>query len=243
MPVKVNGRKGSKGTPGPTGQRLTAQQVLFVDALCNNHFHGKSAAIAAGVAEKNAARQAAYWLDSIKFPQVQAAINKKMEERRNTAEVDGKRIIQELARIAFFDPKRLLGPDGKKPLALHEMPDDVAAALGNISVTYGEEQDGDGNYHVLKHIRYTPHDKLSALKQLASMLGLDNGEGMKVINNNTLNQIIINWNDLYKRSAGELSAHNPDPHGIEAAINAAGQPDVAPAPPNGKPLNVVTDND
>jgi len=248
MPAKVSPRAGKKGTPGPMAQRLTAQQELFVEALCSNDMHGKGAAIAAGIAEKNAAKQASVWLDADKYPQITAAIQAKREQRRNTVEIKAERIIQELARIAFFNPKRLLGPDGKKPLGLHEMPDDVAAALSNIGVTYGEEQDGDGNYHVLKHIRYTPHDKLTALKQLAGMLGLDNGEALKIINNVTNNTLVLKWDDLYRKPAA-LTA-KPDP--VEDAIRAEeeGQPSPAAqaahklmAPDDADDLNVVNSND
>lgn len=240
MPAKLSPRpKTDKAVP--LAGRLTAQQELFVEALFHHNFHLKDSAIKAGVSPASASQQSCRWMN---MPQVQAAIAKKREFLRNTQEVDGRRIIQELARIAFFNPKRLLGPDGKKPLTLAEMPDDVAAALANIGVTYGEEQDGDGNYHVLKHIRYTPHDKLVALKQLAAMLGLDNGEALKIINNVEINQLVVNWNDLYRKASAELPAHDPIEARILAEESGGGvAPTTTPAPETTRPLNVVTNND
>lgn len=206
-----------KGTTGNIAGRMTAQQELFVDELCKNNFNQKAAAIAAGVKESNAGRQANLWLDSNKFPHISLAVQRKLEERRNTSEVDAKRIIQELARIGFFNPKRLLRPDGKGMIELKDMPDDIAAVIQNINVAYGEEVDGDGNFTRVKYMRFTFHDKLSALGKLAGMLGLDNG-GATTIINNTQNNYVINFDDMY-RQQGIIQARDENDV-IEARIRA-----------------------
>lgn len=229
MPTRTATHKSSprakKDTPGPTGQRLTAQQELFVDAITSNNFNQKDAAIRAGCPPTSAASTACKWLDCEKYPQITAAIQRKMEFRRNTAEVDAKRIMQEYARIGFFDPRRILRPDGKGVLDLKDMPDDIAAVISNIHVTYSQEADENGDFHTLKHIRFQFHDKISALNSLAGMLGLNNGGATTIINNNTTNQLILKWDDLYKRAAA-LPANDPIEAEI-AAIEAKALPEAA----------------
>lgn len=230
MPTRTAPRA-RKNTPGPVAQRMTAQQELFVEALCTNDFHGKHAAMRAGVAEKNAAKQASLWLDSIRFPHIQAAIQKRREALRNTSDITAQRILQELGRIGLFNPKSILRPDGKGMLDLKDMPDDIAAVISNITVTFGEEQDDSGDFHRLKHIRFSFHDKLAALSQMCNMMGLNQGGAATVINNtNTVNQLIINFDDLYKKQAklGQLPEHN-DPIEAEIAALEAGDHTLANA--------------
>lgn len=214
MAAKLSPRpkKGERTDKTPMAGRLTAQQELFVEALFERNFHLQDAAIAAGCKKVSASQQACRWMQ---MPAVEAAIAKKREMLRNTQEVDSRRIVQELARIGLFNPKMLLRPDGKGVMDLKDMPDDVAAVISNITVSYGEDVDGDGNFHRLKNIRLQFHDKLSALSQLSNLLGLSNGGATTVINNNTLNQLVVKWDELYKKQAA-LPAHDP----VEARISA-----------------------
>lgn len=233
MPQGATRRKSAppKGTPGRSPQRLTAQHELFVDALVDRNLNTKDAAIAAGVPPKSAASMGCQWLNSDKYPQIAYALEKKKELRRNTSDVDAKRILQELARIGLFNPKSILRPDGKGMLDLKDMPDDIAAVISNITVTFGEEQDDSGDFHRLKHIRFSFHDKLAALSQMCNMMGLNQGGAATVINNtNTVNQLIINFDDLYKKQAklGQLPEHN-DPIEAEIAALEAGNHTLANA--------------
>jgi hypothetical protein len=205
----------TKGTLGRLEKQLTGQHELFIEALVVGRSSIKDAAIAAGVSSKNASSMGCQWLNSDKYPQIAHAIEKRREYLRNTSDVDAKRIMQELARIGLFDPRRILRPDGKGVIDLKDMPDDVAAVISNINVSYGEAVDGDGNYTVLKNIRFSFHDKLTALNQLSGMLGLNNGGATTVINNNTTNNLILDWNKLYNK-AKQLPASDP----IEARILA-----------------------
>ena len=43
------------------------------------------------------------------------------------------RVLQELSRIAFLDTRKFYGPDGKL-LPVHELPEDISAALAEFSV-------------------------------------------------------------------------------------------------------------
>lgn len=249
MPAKLSPKPAGKTTKTQREGVLTAQQELFIDALFARNFHFKDAAIQAGVAEKNASRQAQYWLD---YPQVQAEIARRREKVRNTKEVDANRIVQELARIGLFNPKSLLRPDGKGMLDLKDMPDDIAAVISNITVTFGEEQDDSGDFHRLKHISYRFHDKLTALSQLSNILGLSQGGATTIINQtNTLNQVVVDFNALYKKQAsfGEIPAHSDPAEEAIAALEAKAH-SLGTAPDTSSPgknlqgkLNEVESND
>jgi hypothetical protein len=85
------------------------------------------------------------------------------------------------------------------------MPDDVAAVISKITVSYSETIDGNGQFHKLKNIKLEFCDKLVALNQLANMMGLNNGGATTVINNNVLNQMVVKWDELYKKQASMAS--------------------------------------
>lgn len=226
MASRTKTRQGAKTKPaalqGARKNVLTDKQILFAETYVNNNCNGRSAAIAAGVPEKNATSMACQWLDSDKYPAVQAYIESLFEKRRNIQEVKGERIIQELARIAFFSQKRLINPDGT-PIPLKDLPEDVAAAISEIHVSYREDIDGDGNFHTVKSVRVKVHDKLTALNQLTKMLGLDNGNALTVLNQTNINNILINWNDLYRPVEAEaraIKAREIEEDEIEARIKA-----------------------
>lgn len=82
-------------------------------------------------------------------------------------EIDADDILRELARVAFLDPRRAYGqhpddPKRKRLLELHEMPEDVARAIGTFEVTLtGGEESG-----VQELTKVKPWDKLKALELL-----------------------------------------------------------------------------
>jgi len=75
------------------------------------------------------------------------------------------RVLKELAAIAFFDPRSLLGPGGL-PLDLKDLPDGAAAAVRSYSVSYGESRDSDGVFDRVRTVEVHPCDKLRALQTL-----------------------------------------------------------------------------
>jgi len=90
--------------------------------------------------EKSVHERASVFAKTIKVQsRVQELKNVQLE--RHGATID--RVIQELSRIAFFNPKMLLGKNGK-PLPLHELPDEVAVALSVV-----ETEDGIAYEHKL----------------------------------------------------------------------------------------------
>ena len=99
----------------------------------------------------------------LKIPRIQKAIQEHREKLRARFALTTDRVIQELARVAYFNPGRAIGADGK-PKALHELDEDTTAALQ-------VEFDGKGN--VLK-VRTPPSSaKNTAVKQAVKILRLE----------------------------------------------------------------------
>lgn len=92
------------------------------------------------IAKGNAAEVNATRL--LRNAQVQAEIQMAMNQRAQRNDITADRVLKEIARLAFFDPRRLLNGDGT-PKAIHELDDDTAAAVAGIDiVTKGNEDLG-----------------------------------------------------------------------------------------------------
>lgn len=92
------------------------------------------------------------------------------EARKTTAklELTRERVLLETARLAFFDPRKMLHADGR-PKALHELDDDTAAAIAGLDIV--EERDGDGL--VIGHVKkYKVAEKNASLERAAKILAL-----------------------------------------------------------------------
>lgn len=87
--------------------------------------------------------------------------------------VEKGKVLRQICRIAFFDPRNLSDEDGS-PLAVHELDDDTAAGVGGHSVEAIYEGRGDerrfvGNTH---SYQYDKRTSLAALKLLGDHLRL-----------------------------------------------------------------------
>jgi phage terminase small subunit len=88
--------------------RTSHRETVFVrEYLCDPN--GTRAAIAAGYSSKTAYVAASRMLRKVK---VQVLLKQLMEERPQRLDISVDRILQELARIAFFDPRKLFNHDG-----------------------------------------------------------------------------------------------------------------------------------
>lgn len=126
------------------------------------------AAIRAGYSEKTAYSQGNRLLKNAEvkelIDQLEAATAKK-------AGVTHERVIKELARVAFLDPRKLFDDD-RNSLDISELDEDTAAAIAGVDVF--EEYQGRGNDR--EFIGYTKKyrwaDKLRALEMLGKHLGM-----------------------------------------------------------------------
>jgi phage terminase small subunit len=147
-----------------TKHKLTPRQTRFceeyVKDLNASAAYRRSGYSATGhAAEANAARL-------LRNAEVAAAIAAAMVERSHRTEVSADRVIAELAKVAFADPRKLFDANGVlKPL--DQIDDDTRAALV-IEVTQGT--DADGNPTFARKVKFA--DKLVALDKLARHLGL-----------------------------------------------------------------------
>ncbi|SDC69592.1 phage terminase small subunit [Massilia sp. PDC64] len=94
-----------------------------------------------------------------------------MEERSKATQITAERVLQELGRVAFFDPRRLLNADGS-PRPINELDDDTAAVLAGMDIA--EEFAGAGEER--RFVGYTRKvklaDKVAALNLAMRHLGM-----------------------------------------------------------------------
>ena len=133
------------------------------------------AAIHAGYSPKTAH---VIGLENLKKPVIasllaekQVSIAKRQDERLEAMELTKERIAREIARIAFFDPRKMFHADGR-PKEITELDDDTAAAIVGIEVL--EEWDGSGENRVLRGYvkKYKVANKNTAHDQAAKILGM-----------------------------------------------------------------------
>lgn len=153
--------------PGTSQGASVERRQAFVTAYLTNGRNGTQAAITAGYSKKTAAAQASRLLKDVKITaQVAQAVEKTSEAMGLTVE----RTLKEVARIAFFDSRRLFNPDGSM-IPVHELDDDTVAAISslehdNIVVGEGKSLKTIGVTRKLKL-----HSKTAALEMAMRHLG------------------------------------------------------------------------
>jgi phage terminase small subunit len=148
---------------------ITPKKRLFAAEYLID-LNATSAAKRAGYSEKTAYSQGDRLLKDV---EVKKLIADGMAKRSITTQITAERVLQELARVAFFDPRRLLNADGS-PKPINELDDDTAAVLSGMDIT--EEYDGTGADRVF--VGYTKKvkvsDKVAALGLAMRHLGMLN---------------------------------------------------------------------
>jgi len=118
------------------------------------------AAIAAGYTKKNAFRVGFQLLEREDIKKYLAELK---EEQFNKMKIDADRVLEEIARIAFADPRKLVQVDARGRVNVtptDQLTEQEAAALGGIKVTKAGSVE----------IRF--NDKLAALDKLGRHLAL-----------------------------------------------------------------------
>jgi phage terminase small subunit len=146
---------------------LTPKQMLFVREYLVD-LNATQAALRAGYSAKTAGK---IGFENLQKPEIAAAIAAAQTARAQRLEVTADRVLRELARLAFFDPRKLLNADGS-PKALHELDDDTAAAIAGLEVF--EEFAGAGQDRVQIGVvkKYKVADKNTALTNAMRHLGM-----------------------------------------------------------------------
>jgi phage terminase small subunit len=120
---------------------------------------------AAGYRAKDAAVAATMASRLLRNAQVAAYVAKRKKTLADKLEVTAERVVRELARIGFSDP-RLVASWGSKGVELKEsktLDDDAAACLAEVHSKHGEFG---------LELKFKLHDKVAALDKLARHLGL-----------------------------------------------------------------------
>lgn len=151
---------------------LTEKQKRFVEEYLVD-LNATQAAIRAGYSVKTAK---SIGQENLTKPDIQAAIQEAKNNRSQRVEITQDRVLQEYARLAFFDPRKLFDDEGK-PLNISELDDDTAAALAGLDVLE-EYENADGCRIFVGYAKkYKLANKLAALDSLGKHLGLFDGKG------------------------------------------------------------------
>lgn len=103
---------------------------------------------------------------------IQAAIQAARAAQNNRLELSADRVLLEVKRIAFSDPRRFYNADGALK-AIAALGDDEAAALASVE-TFEEYTTIAGESVLVGHVRKVKRwDKLAALGRLMKHLGIE----------------------------------------------------------------------
>jgi phage terminase small subunit len=148
-------------------KELTKRQALFVAEYLTD-LNATRAAIAAGYSRKGAEQTGSVLLRN---PKVAQQISKKHGKTLGKLEITAERVLGELAKLAFFDPRKLFESDGS-PKQILDLDDDTAAAVAGLEVCELFEGNGEQKhaYGLCKKIKLA--DKGINLERLGKHLKL-----------------------------------------------------------------------
>jgi phage terminase small subunit len=118
---------------------LTKRQEIFISEYLKDGNAGRSAR-AAGYSDKSADSQASQLL---KIPKIAERISAKHQKRCEKLDFSAEKVLEGLAKLAFFDIRKLYNEDGSlKPIT--ELDDQTAGAICGIEVEEAYQHFGAG---------------------------------------------------------------------------------------------------
>lgn len=148
---------------GTSKDAAALRKAKFVEAYVANGGNGTEAAKTAGYSPKTARSQAARLLAD---DNISGAVASRRADLLEKFELTTERTLREIARLAYFDPRKMFRADGTMK-AVHELDDDTAAAIAGIETD--EIQSGDTVIGVTKKLKHW--DKNAALEKAMKHLG------------------------------------------------------------------------
>lgn len=147
---------------------LTDKELSFCDEYPVD-FNATKAAVRAGYSPATAA--AIGW-ELLRRARVMSELAKRQEDRSTRLEITADRVQQEIAKLAFFDPRDFFDGEGR-PKHPHEMDAATAAAVAGFEVHRQYDTDGEGN-RVLSGVTFKlkQADKGQNLERLGKILGM-----------------------------------------------------------------------
>ena len=154
-------------TTNAAAKPINRKQQLFVDEYLID-LNAKQAAIRAGYSVRRAEVTGCELLSDRK---VSESIALRMKEREARTHITADRVLQELARIAFFDLRKLYNEEGNLKLAC-DLDDDAAAVLSGME-TVEEFSHESGRKKLVGHTKKAKvFDKGAALALAMRHLGM-----------------------------------------------------------------------
>lgn len=152
--------------------------------------NGTQAAIRSGYSARTAESQASRLLTDVR---VKAYIAELREKLNTKLEITAEKVIQEIAKIAFFDPSKLYNDDGTVK-ELSELDDNTRAVISECGLV------GVGKGITAEVIRYMKtYDKQKALDQLGRHLGMFT-DNTKIEHSGQILKRIVNVNPTKKKA-------------------------------------------
>ena len=151
------GRDVKRHSLNPKQRRFVQEYLIDLNA--------SKAALRAGYSKKSARSHGPRLM---RIPNIAAAIERALAERAERTQITADRVVIELAKVAFGDPRRLLalGSNGETVFEGAKLTDAEAALISEITEIKTEK---GGTRRVKLHC------KMTALTMLAKHLGLFNG--------------------------------------------------------------------
>lgn len=155
----------------PADKPLNPREEVFVREMVATNGDRAAAIAAAGYAPSRAPQTAA---ELLARPHVARAYREAMDRVREQVEDDTgvslAKVVKELAKLAFFDPRKLFNPDGS-PVPITELDDQVASALAGLEVMEVFEGSGDERRFVGYLKKYRLLQRTQSLDMLMKHLG------------------------------------------------------------------------
>lgn len=163
---KQDTNKSEPGTNNSEQKPLNRQQTLFVQEYLKDH-NATQAAIRAGYSKATAAQIGSRLLRHVQIGQaIELAKQEHLARVQAETGITLERTLKEIARLAFFDARKLYDADGK-PIPINLLDDDTAAAIAGLKVvTKGNADMGFGEI-----TEYKVSEKKGALDMLMKNLG------------------------------------------------------------------------
>lgn len=142
---------------------LTPKQLIF----CKEYLidmNATRASIEAGYSKHSADSQGSRMLKNVK---VKAYIDKHSRKRLEKLDITADKVMQELANIAFFDPRKMFN-ENSGLIEIQDLDDATAKAIGTIKLRK-EKMDSDTFAETME---VKPNDKLKALDMIMKNMGM-----------------------------------------------------------------------
>lgn len=168
MNGKPDARKPTRRCAGHGTPAGDERRRLFVDAYLTNGRNQTQAAIACGLSPISASRLAVRYM---RHPDVIAAIAVRSAELNAKFNLSIERTLQEVARIAYADPRKFFRADGSL-IPINELDDDAAAAMASFEIEELFDGRGDDRVKIGELKKLKAWDKNSALEKAMKYHGL-----------------------------------------------------------------------